>query len=365
MSSQYISFFRKNFLDFLLSEKDFFENNKKNYVNDFYQILIKNYPNINDFSINEIEDFYNLLFINPFLKTGKFNEIKEFIFLLNQNNIDKNLIDKSFLLIANKFIKYVFTKSDLKKLKILISLLDFYSQYLKTNIKLEIISNEIPKEIIKIFKNQEKIYLFSVYKSIPISNSSTILSLNKEHKTITINANNYQIIATQTQKEVYLVEPTKNLTFRAIVIKNNYYKKTVTFSDIEKVDRRSLKRNYLRVQPKEKIEAYMIVNDKKIKGEIFDISIRGISIISNSIDLKINDNIIIEFSLIHKTKKYNFSFISELKSISEYSEKYRYHFYFKPSIKEEKELEKFIKYREKEIINELMYYMKKEFIELS
>jgi len=362
MSNQnYSNFFKKNFLAFLLNEKEFFEKNKKNYIKDFYNLIIKNSPNIINLTKELIENFYNSLFISPFLKTGKFNDIKDFISFLNQNRIETNLIDKSFYLIANKFIKNNFKTSNLEKLKTLSYLLDFYSKYLKSNINIEIISKEIPKEILEIFNKNKKIYLFSVYKSIPISNPSTILSIDNENKTVTINATPYQIIATNFQKEVYIVEPTKSLTFKAFAVKSNYYKKTITLSEIQKINRSALKRNYLRVQPKEDITAKIFYKDKTIEGTIFDISIKGISILAPKIDLHINDNVIVEFEINNN----KFSFLSELKSLSEFNDLYRYHFYFEPTIQEENELEKYIKKREKEIVKELMFYMKKEFIELS
>jgi len=362
MSNQnYSNFFKKNFLGFLLNEKKFFEKTQNDYIKDFYNLIIKNSPNTINLTKELVKNFYNSLFISPFLKTGKFNDIKNFIFFLNQNRIEISLIDKSFYLIANKFIKYNFKNSNLEKLKTLSYLLDFYSKYLKSNITTEIISKEIPKEILEIFNENKKIYLFSVYKSIPISNPSTILSIDTENKTITISATPYQIIATNFQKEVYIVEPSKSLTFKAFAIKSNYYEKTITLSEIQKINRSALKRNYLRVQPKEEILAKIFYKDKTIEGTIFDISIKGVSILATKTDLQIKDNAIVEFEI----NNTHFSFLSELKSVSEFNNIYRYHFYFEPTLKEENELEKYIKQREKEIVKELMFYMKKEFIELS
>jgi len=360
-SLNHSNFFKKNFLVLILNEKSFFENIKEEYIKNCYALIKKDYPNTVNLSTHLIDKFYTSLFINPFLKTGNFNDIKLFINFLNENEININIIDKSFFLIANKFIKYNFKDSNLEKLKTLSYLLNFYSKYLKSNIEIEVIQTDIPKEIFEIFKSNQKIYLFSVYKSIPISNQSHILSIDKENKTITLSATPHQIIATNFQKEVYILEPSKNLTFKAIVVQNNYYDKTITLAEIQKINRSALKRNYLRVQPKEEIKAKIIYKDIQIEGTIFDISIKGTSIVASKTNLQINENVILEFTI----NNYHFSFLSELKSISQFNNLYRYHFYFEPNLKEEIELEKYITKREKEIVKELMFYMKKEFIELS
>jgi hypothetical protein len=131
--------------------------------------------------------------------------------------------------------------------------------------------------------------------------------------------------------------------------------------NIEKISRKTPKRNYIRVQPKEDIIVHLQTKEDSFATIMYDISIKGCALIHTK-KLPINVDDIIKISFILDNENY-FEFNAELKSISKLNHNlYRYHFYFEPSIQEEKKLENFIKKREKEIIKELQEYMKKETI---
>ena len=355
------NFFITNFLNFIEEEKSFFKKNKIKFITSFSELIKKSYPQI-EIQQEIIDKFYESLFIKPYLK-GNLSDIIEFLNYLQQKHIDIEIINKAFLFLTNQYIKYIFSTSNIEKLKTLVLLLDFYVENLKSHIEIINIDNSLPKEIYKIFKNQQTIYVFGVYKGIPISHPSKILAINKKEKSIKVNANNYQIIASKFQKEIYILEPKTNLTLKALVIDIDPIKKILTLVNLEKVKRSITKRNYLRVQPKEEIKAYII--DKEIyEGIIYDISIKGISILSKKLPLEINQFINVKFTLPIKKELYEFYIMSQLRSISSYNGKIRYHFYFEPNKKEEILLEKYVKAREKEIIRELMFYLKNTFIDV-
>jgi len=357
------NFFITNFLNFIVEEKSFFNKNKNKFVVSILELIKKSYPQI-EIPKEELDAFYENLFLKPYLENGNFSQIINFLNSLQQKHIDFSIINKAFLFLTNQYIKYIFPSSDIEKLKRLILLLDFYVENLKSHVELINIDASLPKEIYNIFKLQKTIYVFGVYKGVPISHPSKILSINREEKSIKVNANNYQIIASKFQKEIYMLEPKKNLTLKALVKESDPIKKTLTLINLEKVKRSIAKRNYLRVQPKEDIKALIINENKSYEGIIYDISIKGISIISIKLPLEINQYSNIEFSLPIKKDTFKFSLMAQLRSISSYNNKVRYHFYFEPTKKEETLLEKYIKLREKEIIKELMFYLKSTFIEL-
>jgi len=361
--------FLNKFQNFLLNENTFFKNYKKIYIFNFLQLLKKTYPQI---TVNEdikktISNFYNSLFINPSFKNGNFNHLIQMKNFLIKNKIDNTLLNKTFLLITNSYIKHIFSTSDLEKLKIFILLLDFYDKFITINlkdIKKGISSNTIPIILEKIYKTKSPIILFGVYKSIPISNKTKITSLNLDKNTIQVKANNYQLIASKFQKEIYLLDSKTSKTFKAYVKDIILYKKNLILTDIKEIKRNAIKRNYIRVQPKNTIYTSLQANNKIYSGKIYDLSVKGISVVcQKEIDLNINETSIIKFKL-PINDNFLFNFTAELRSISHFDEFYRYHFYFEPTPKEEIKLEKYITKREKEIIFELTKYINQEFIEL-
>ena len=361
-------FFKEQFLDFLEEEKNFFAHYKKRFLVSFLKILEKNYPNVTlkKEDVKNLQNFYIALFLKPALKTSNYNDLIIIFDLLNKYKIEKTLINKTFLLMLNHYIKYIFASSNIQKLKKLINLVDFYNDFLNYHFKEEYFITELPQKIFKIYNAKQNLYVFGVYKGVPISHNTKIISINKEENSIKINANNYQIIAAKFQKEIYLLEPKSNTTLKAYVSDVNSYQKILTLTDIKETDRSITKRNYIRVQPKNKIQATIKYNNQEYEGNIYDLSIKGISITSKKIPMDLNDNAVISFTLSTKNESCYFNFQSTLRSISTYSKNLlRYHFYFEPNPVEESNLEKYIKYREKEIVKELILYLNKEFIELS
>ena len=358
--------FLEKFYGFILDEEKFFKNYKKIYIVNFLQILKRNYPQI---TITKnikilISSFYESLFINPALKTGNFKPLIDLKQFLIEERIDKKILNKTFLLLSNHYIKHIFPSSELEKLKTLVILLDFYIDFIDSHIKEEPITTTIPYSLEKLYKSEATLILFGVYKGIPISNKTKIISINKTNGTIMVNANNYQLIASKFQKEIYLLDIKTNKTFKACVKDIILYKKILILSDIKEIKRNALKRNYIRVQPKEDIKAIISINNHNFYEKIYDLSVKGVSIISEeSLPININDIVNVKFKLF-TTKETIFNFSAELRSISKYDNFYRYHFYFEPTPAEEVELERYITRREKEIIFELTEYLNNEFIEL-
>ena len=357
--------FKEQFLKFIEEEENFFIHYQKPFLTGFFKILEKNYPNVHlkKEDVKIIKNFYTAFFLTPALKTSNYQDLILTVDLLNNYKIDKTIINKSFLLMTNQYIKYIFATSDIQKLKKFINLIDFYINFLNYHFKEERFINKLPKEISKFYLLKQNLYVFGVYKGVPISHNTKIISINKEENSIKINANNYQIVAAKFQKDIYLLEPKTNTTLKAYVDDVNSYQKILTLTNIEKIDRSIAKRNYIRVQPKNKTKSKIEYKNKEYEGNIYDLSIKGISIISKKIPIDLNDNVLISFTLTTQNENCYFEFSSDLRSISTYSKNLlRYHFYFEPTAKEESDLEKYIKYREKEIVKELIVYLN---IELS
>jgi len=358
-------FFEHNFLSFISQYNSFFKAYELKFIVTVLEILKKKNPNLRLSA--EYKDFAKNLYKSFFLE----NSFESFILKnpkmiteLKEANIDfSDVLNKAFLLMSNAFIKNILKeKEPLSKLKKLISLFEFYIQYLKYHLNEPIYyAKSLPKEIKEYYLNNTKLLLFSVYKGIPISNTTTIHTLNEERGFIEVGANYYQIVASKFQKEIYLLEPKSNKTFKANISEIYPHRKTLELTNIEKINRKTPKRNYIRVQPNKKIEVLIKKGDKKFVTEMYDVSLKGTAVYSaKKLPLDIGDIVTAEFALEFEDFYY-FTLQAELKSISKLNDAtYRYHFYFEPNPKEEKILEKFITKREKEIIKELQIYLKKE-----
>ncbi len=358
-------FFEHNFLSFLSEYKSFFKQYELKFIVSVLEILKKKNPNLR--LTTEYKDFVKNLYKSFFLENGFETFIlknPKMITELQEANIDfSDVLNKAFLLMSNAFIKKIIKeKEPISKLKKITSLFEFYIEYLKYHLNEPIYyTKSLPKEIKEYYLNNIKLSLFSVYKGIPISHTTTIHTLNEEKGFIEVSANYYQIIASKFQKEIYLLEPKSNKTFKANISEVYPHRKTLELINIEKINRKTPKRNYIRVQPHKKIEVLVKKGDKKFITEMYDISLKGTAVYSSEkLPLEIGDLVTIEFELEFEDFYY-FTLQAELKSISKLNDTtYRYHFYFEPNPKEEKILEKYITKREKEIIKELQIYLKKE-----
>ncbi len=358
-------FFENNFLTFLAQHKSFFLQNEIKFIINFLEILKKKNPNL--YITKEYKNFVKELYESFFLN-GSFEE-----FVLNHSivieelkeaNIDfEDIFNKLFLLLSNSFIKYIIKeKNSLSQLKKLTSLLEFYLEYLLYHLKEPVFAvRKIPPEIKEFYIKNIKLALLSVYKGIPITSTTTIRYLNEEKGLVEVQANYYQIVASKFQKEIFLLEPKTNKTFKAYISEVFPEEKVLELYNIEKVNRKAAKRNYIRVQPHKDIIVNITKNSQNFETKMYDISLRGTALISpNKLPLEVGDIVNISF-ILDIEKPYYFNLQAELKSISKLNNAtFRYHFYFEPNPKDEKILEKYITQREKEIIKELQIFLKKE-----
>jgi c-di-GMP-binding flagellar brake protein YcgR len=226
---------------------------------------------------------------------------------------------------------------------------NFYLEYFR---KRKVKYTQLPKEIYDIYLNKEKITIYNVYKGIPISNKTYILSIEKND--IILNATIHFIFASKFNTEIYFSQENKNYYFTGEVKNFDIEKKTITLTNIKKIQRELPKRKHIRVHPKEDIYVNIISEKNNIKAKLYDISIQGMALILDNTYFEISENVEAIFTIEVDNKKYNLHLIGEVRSITKIENKiYKYHIYFNPNPKDEKILEKYIVNREKEIINEL------------
>ncbi|WP_456479487.1 PilZ domain-containing protein [Nautilia sp.] len=363
-------FFSNNFVSFLIENELFFKKYKKVCVKIIKEYIKKLSSSRFEPKNEEISKFYDTLFLRPFFTKEKVDPSRELslIYKLNDYDIDSSyILNKTFLMMSNSYIKYLIKeKNPILKLKNLALLLNFYIKYIEFHINIEAESSApIPEEIKLIYDTKKPLHLFTVYKGIPIAHKTQILSVDEKEGVIQVTANSYQIVAAKFQKEIFLLENDKKYSFRANIQHFIIHKKIMFLNNIEKVKRTAPKRNFIRVQPKEKIKVTLKKGTKKVITELYDISLRGLCVLGEKLDLHISDIITLEF-ILHLEKPHFIITEGEIKSITKLDENtYRYHIHFEVSTQDEYILSKYITKREKEIVKELNTYISKEFIVLS
>jgi len=187
----------------LINNKSFFENYKKKFIELFSKNL-KNYI----ISENELKELYNIFFINPILfKNTNIKIIYDIEYKLNQYDISlTKILENPFLFITNSFTKHLLINQlPYNQLKQFVLICDFYLNYLKKHRQKEIL---LPNEIYEIFSNKEKITIYNIFKGIPLSHNTHILSINKNE--IILNATLNFIFASKYNSEIYFNQENKN-----------------------------------------------------------------------------------------------------------------------------------------------------------
>lgn len=355
------TFYQENFAAFIKENENFFKKQREKFTKNFVELLKRK----SDISIThnlmfEIEKLYVSLFLEDY-KTQKFKI--DAIFLLKEKEVDvEDILNKVFLLLSNAYIKHILKdKNPISKLKKLATLLEFYVEFLVYYSKEEeFFHYRLPKELKNYYLTNTPLNLFNVYKGIPITHKTTILTLSEDKGYIEVEANYYQIIAAKFQKEIYLLEPDTNTTFKAFIDYIYPKRKVLKLTNIEKIKRHTPKRNFIRVTPEKEIEVKIKKQNEIFYTKMYDVSLKGMAVTADDKILEVGDIIKLEFVL----NSYFFEMTAEVRSITKTDNGYRFHFYFEPNPNQERMLEKYIIKREKEIIKELHKYLKKEFIDV-
>ena len=339
-----------SFHPFLSENKKFFIENKPKTISILKELILKaNKIDDKNLKLN-LSQFYDTLFIN---KSGEF-EI--FCFISKLNNID-NILNKTFLFLTNAYIKNIVkAENSIEKLLSFTKLCDFYITYLNHYKNNLVTKSQLPKEIEEYFSSSKALIYLTVFKGVPISHKTFIKNI--EDKNIEIKINSHQIISAKFQKQVYIITPDTGKTFIANINEIKQNEKIVILNNISDIKRDKIKRNFIRVQPKDEILTDIKYKNNNFNGQIYDLSLRGLAVISKPLNIGISDKVTLKINFKY-IENINITTQAELVSITKLDEeKYKYHFYFILQQKDEITLEKYICYREKEIINELNQYIK-------
>ena len=340
-----------DFTSFIEENHNFFKENKLKTIGILQELILKT----NKINKSTLQKQLILFYKSLFLELS--NDFDTLQFIANLNNID-SILNRTFLFLSNNYIKHIFKQENsIEKLSKFTKLCDFYITYLHHYKDIKFSTSKLPKEIIDYFSNSKPIIYFTIFKGIPISHKTYINKIIDSNVEIKVNA--HQIIAAKFQKQVYLLTPNTTKTFIANIQEIEPNKKIIILNNISNIKRDKIKRNFIRVQPKEKILVTIKYKNTNFTGEIYDLSLRGLAVISKPLNISISEKVSIELNLKY-TKEINLKVVAEVVSITKLNDnQYKYHFYFVLQPKDEISLEKYICHREQEIINELNQYIKK------
>jgi hypothetical protein len=353
---------KENFVRFIKKNKKFFLENKNKFIEILLQLIFKSSPSIKkDQKLKEeIEEFYDLLFINPIIQKDDEFDIDKVLFSINYISI----LNKFFLIMSNTYIKNIIKESNsIDKLFNFTKLCNFYIHYLTECKEKNNYYKTIPKEIKYLFINKKPIIYLTVFRGVPISYKTYIDKIDKNSHEITLKISSYQIVASKLQDKAYIIDPDTAKAFTASIEDVLLNTKQAILYNFVSTKRENIKRNYIRVQPKDNVKVIMKNQKYSHIGIIYDISLKGVAVINKKDDnIKVSDIFNLKFDLEVNNISFSLDIFAKLVSITKIdndNNNYNYHFSFDLSRKEEIMLEKYIAFREKEIINELNTYLKK------
>jgi hypothetical protein len=352
---------KENFVRFIKKNKKFFVENRNKFIDVLLQLILKSSPNIKkDQKLKEeVEEFYDLLFIEPIIQMDDEFNIDQALFDVNYVSI----LNKFFLIMSNGYIKNIIKETNsIEKLFNFTKLCNFYIQYLTKCKEKNNHYKTIPKEIKQLFINKKPIIYLTVFRGVPISYKTYIDEIDENSNEITLKISSYQIVASKLQDKAYIIDPDTAKAFTASIEDVLLNTKQAILYNFVSTKRENIKRSYIRVQPKDNVEVIMKNQKYSHSGTIYDISLKGVAVINKKDDnIKVSDMFNLKFDLEVNNISFSLDIFAKLVSITEIVDdntKYNYHFSFELSKKEELMLEKYIAFREKEIINELNEYLK-------
>ncbi|MBI9045889.1 MAG: hypothetical protein JEZ06_15460 [Anaerolineaceae bacterium] len=127
---------------------------------------------------------------------------------------------------------------------------------------------------------RERIRFFNVYQGIPISYTGEVLEVFNRTAMFKIHSN--QILSMLSDKRTYLQNRRFSQTVKARIIDSSMDEEIVTLGNFEFTDNKIGKRMHIRVVPKDPTRVQVTNLKQEARGDLIEISIRGLSITMNA-----------------------------------------------------------------------------------
>lgn len=126
-----------------------------------------------------------------------------------------------------------------------------------------------------IFQQQESIMLLNLFRGLPVSYPARINVISQS--SIGMSIHPYQAVCIAMEKRTYLQSPLLPFTVLAYPMALNIGNEDVVLGRLT-LDKTFVRRNAMRVQPKEPIRVDIQVGQEQISGTLNDISVKGLGI---------------------------------------------------------------------------------------
>jgi hypothetical protein len=357
--------------------KNFFEDFREDFREDFteyFDLICARYEfnldrnDTKSIALNLLDNIFVEDFRAPAFPKDVILEMKK-----NRANIGF-LINRSLLYLYKKYILFMKKqdKTSLILVENLLQRINSFSNFLENSVEDKIeeynlkvgfgnqnqiySSNNIINIFTKMQKDGRKVRFMNLYQGTHISHEGEIVSVNDESIVFKIE-NELQVIAMKLEGKAYMIKD-KYLDryIKADISHSNFSDKTIVLDNfVYLLNLPAVQRKYIRIYPNILIKV-TLENRKNIelKGNLYDLSIGGLGIISNENQgFYAGASVDIKFNLILQNKEYEIHIKGKILNIIEYMSSYRYCLKMNTNEKNSKEIKKYIKLREKEILEEL------------
>ena len=223
-----------------------------------------------------------------------------------------------------------------------------------------------PNNIIDTFKKMQQdgqsVHFLNLYKGVPISYDATILEIEAE--SVTFSIDKLQEIAMKLDGNAYIVKNeylSKHI--KADIFYNDFSNNTVTLNNfIYLLNMPAIQREYIRVHPDIVANVYLHShNNMQTSGRLFDLSMKGLGVVSQeNNNILVGAKVLVSFDLnasFHQ-KGATIEVEAEVINIIKYKDSYRYCMRIFPEKGMVDKITAYILQREKEILENLQDELK-------
>ncbi len=349
----------------LLNDKDFFENYKDKFRNEFISILEKEKPAV--ITAKGLYPLVDKLYILLFsFQKNPLGEIFNLTYRLAHHEIDlKKAITKPLLKMIREYIDHLIQKEgDYERIKSLIMLIDIYLEEVERAYSKYVgeLREEVERKEKKIVKGerqaianllsklksrgQKDISVIIFYKAMPIVCKSEILYVEE----LFVRIKTHHIKAFSIGDEVYLKHKKIPHSIASRITNINVFDFQIEVEIIGFIDPPQDKRQHVRVVPEEPLPVTISVNNWETTGTMADISVGGIGIFIKDKDaLKKLDKVKVSFNL----RKGNIEVEGSIRYVEPHEDMFRVGIKYNLNMIQEEIVNDYIMERQFEILKEL------------
>jgi hypothetical protein len=298
----------KEEIEILRKHKGFFLNYKSTFAKNFTKIYseLNSDAKSNDEIDVTIANLYDSFFPFEGKENGDHDVESGFLSIREKGIVVKPVLQENFFVMTRDFVNGLSPKEDnitcLRSLTNMIegymNILDkgYYEESREIGTKDIITDETITKGLRLLEKEGKEVKLVNFYKGILIRYNASVLSVNEDEAIFQIHK--YQRLALEEEKQTFMNSEIFPKTVKANLITVDATELKAVLTDFVYVDSSPVERVYMRIQPKEPIEAVIYDEDCKIKGQIVDISVASMAVhVTKTSKFKQNSDVSMSVSL--------------------------------------------------------------------